>query len=187
MYLYHVSYTKVQQFQLRVPPHRLDNENGSMLRICCSTSIENCIMSKPGQTKFLDLCLQYKLPCILYIYRFDMNPASHDLMFPEKLEKQYGVKDATLLQEHWIMNHVPPCKETVCKVTEAIRHKKLLEKIHITKNITEADFLFVRVMETLQKQTGKLLQPNEVLPQMWDDVLKSLQENPRKHFVFESN
>jgi len=102
--LVHLSYDPVPQFIPRVPQARAVGENGTVKRICLAPSIEDAINSKPGHAAMVFAAMHYELPLALYVYKTVVSVA--EVIFPKELEKKYGVKDAVLNHEHWIL--APP-------------------------------------------------------------------------------
>ena len=113
MKLYHVSYDRIPQFELRIPRDRLPGEDSRIPRICLSTSVERCINAKPSQGQALYTAQQYGLRTALYIYEFDSSDIPADkLIGPEELKRQFGVVDARVNGEHWLLDCTIPYRET---------------------------------------------------------------------------
>lgn len=113
MKLYHVSYDRIPEFELRIPQNRLPGEDSSIPRICLSTSIERCINAKPSQGQALYIAQQFRLRTALYIYEFDSSDIPADkLIRPDKLRRQFGVLDARVNGEHWLLDCTIPYRET---------------------------------------------------------------------------
>lgn len=174
MILYHVSYKPIKNFILRVPKHRLADEDNTTPRICCSTTIENCIMAKPGQTEFLYLCMEHNLPCILYVYEFNVKSDDPNVIVPTQLQESNAVPDAEILQEYWLCNKIPEFKEYVFKVNDVFRSGDWLNRVELTNEISKFDFLFVNLALDYERKTGQPLNPNEVFPQIWDEIMQNL-------------
>lgn len=100
--LLHLSYDPVPQFSPRVPQIRAPGEDGKTKRICLSPTIEDAINSKPGHAAMVFAAMYYRLPIALFIYRAEI--PVEDVLFPEELAKEYGVKDAPLNHEHWVLS-----------------------------------------------------------------------------------
>lgn len=114
--VFHVSYDQIRNFTLRVPHHRLYGEDNITGRICVATSVENCINAKAGQASALELAVGNKLPLALFVYEAEVN--RNDLIFPCVLQRDYGVSDAIMNQEYWLMK-VPEFTERICFVNDA--------------------------------------------------------------------
>lgn len=173
MKLYCVSYEPILQLKPRVPKHRLDSEDNTTPRICCSPSIEDCLMSKPGQTEFLELCLDSGLPCILYCYSCEAAPEQPGVLCPEEVES-HGVQDAVALQEYWVCDESIHWTEQVYRVLNAKFLPNMgnwLDKVVLTDQLTDTDFRLVRLAEKLNKTIHQNIPPNELFPQIWDELL----------------
>lgn len=113
MKLYHVSYDRIPEFEPRIPQNRLPGEDSRVPRICLSTSVERCINAKPSQGQALYTAQQYGLRTALYIYEFDVNDIPTDkLIGPDELKWQFGVVDAKINGEHWLLDCAIPYRET---------------------------------------------------------------------------
>lgn len=172
MKLYHVSYFPVKEFIPRVPKYKLTGEDDKVPRICCSTSIEKCILAKPSRTDYLNLCDKYKIPCVIYLYTFEVNPDNPDVIPPKSLVDDYGVKDALETNEYWLCNRVPDYEETVCIVTGITREGDRLLKVHLSTEVEESDLIFVHLFEHFQDDGEEGAFPDEVLPRIWNDLME---------------
>lgn len=105
MKLYHVSYDPIWFFNPRVPKSRLPMEDAETPRICLSDRIERCVNAKPCQAQALCLAKEYGLRVPLYVYEFDTDDIPPDLLVgPDELVGQYGVIDAKLNHEYWLLS-----------------------------------------------------------------------------------
>lgn len=173
MILYHVSYRPIPVFYPLIPKHRLDTENNKIPRICTAASIEDCIMAKAGQGEFLRLCLEADLPCVIYVYTFEIDKDDPNLILPEDLEQNYGVLDAVATLEHWICDDRQPIRSQVLRITDAAWTGPWLGSLK-TKPAERKDMLFVDLAEKIQKQQHNIIEPDEVFPQVWDAVLQNV-------------
>lgn len=109
MKLFHVSYDPIPCFTLRVPAHRLPDEDGKMPRI---DSIERCVNAKPGQATALYLAKKFWLKVPLYVYEFDTDdiPAGA-LLEPQELSQLNKVADAERNHEYWLLTVGVPYQE----------------------------------------------------------------------------
>lgn len=112
MKLFHVSYDPIPYFTLRVPSHRLPDEDGKIPRICLSDRIERCVNAKPGQATALYLAKKFGLKVPLYVYEFDTDdiPAGA-LLEPQELSQLNKVADAERNHEYWLLTAGVPYQE----------------------------------------------------------------------------
>ena len=75
MKLYHVSYDPIPWFVLRVPDHRLPDEDCTTPRICLGDSVENCVNAKPDQATAMYLAKQFGVRIPMYVQGTKPNPA----------------------------------------------------------------------------------------------------------------
>ena len=117
MKLYHVSYDPIWFFNPRVPKSRLPMEDAETPRICLSDRIERCVNAKPCQAQALCLAKEYGLRVPLYVYEFDTDAIPPDLLVgPDELVGQYGVIDAKLNHEYWLLSGDVPYQEIYYEV-----------------------------------------------------------------------
>lgn len=179
MDLFHISYLPIREFHPKIPRNRLDNENDSIPRICLSPFIPCCISAKAGKGEYIRLSLKDNIPCLLYIYKMECN--EKNILPPDKV-MQYGVPDANLNQEYWLLSDPVNVEEKIVKVINAtFEDYDRIEGIEFTENIEKTDFLFVefcqRYNEEVRKSrntTRKLsyASPEIMMPQMWDDMVR---------------
>lgn len=108
MRLLHLSYDAIEKFELRVPTHRIEEEDSSVRRICLSTSIESAINAKPGRAELLKIALDRDFALAFYLYIPEAK--EDDVIPPHILAQEYGVLDAELNHEYWL-THVPAFQE----------------------------------------------------------------------------
>lgn len=117
MKLYHLSYDPVPFFIPRVPKSRLPMEDAETPRICLSDRIERCVNAKPCQAQALYLAKEHGLRMPLYVYEFDTDDIPPELLIgPADLAGQYGVIDARLNHEYWLLSGDVPYQETYYEV-----------------------------------------------------------------------
>ena len=88
--LYHVSLTKIEKFQLRIPRERSEIENSSIKRICFSRTLEGAFSAIPRNFQVLDGYLNLK-------EEFNINPIFYIYMIDEKdLDRKDIIKSNTL-------------------------------------------------------------------------------------------
>lgn len=172
MILYHVSYRPISQFLLRVPPHRLWDEDAVTPRICCSSSIENCINAKPQRTEFLNLCLDLQLPCIIFVYQFDVSVSDPGIFTPKQLADRNLVADAMENEEYWICDHVPFYQTHVFKVDNVTFFGDAVGKVILQNPNKECDFSLVDLSQTYSKRLHTEICPDEDFPDMIAEMLE---------------
>lgn len=113
MKLFHVSYDPIQRFVLRVPDHRLPDEDCMTPRISLSDRIERCVNAKADQATALYLAKKFGLRVALYVYEFNTDdiPAGA-LVDPALLAKSGKVADAERNHEYWLLDDCAPYTET---------------------------------------------------------------------------
>lgn len=113
MKLYHVSYDPIPWFVLRVPDHRLPDEDCTTPRICLGDSVENCVNAKPDQATALYLAKQFGVRVPLYVYEFDTEDIPDGaLVEPKALSQSGRVSDAEHHHEYWLLDDGVPYQET---------------------------------------------------------------------------
>lgn len=105
MKLYHISldWNKDDYFEPRIPSFRMGGEDGTVPRICLSTTVEGCLTAIPGGGKELFHLLE-NVKSIVKVFVFDtdkMNLKEGDLLDSETLYEEYNVHDAPHTKEFW--------------------------------------------------------------------------------------
>ncbi|MFV0515806.1 MAG: hypothetical protein ACK5MV_00200 [Aminipila sp.] len=120
--LWHVSFEPITQFELRVPAFRVEGEDNVTPRICMAENILDCLNAMPGGGYAVRglMCLPPE-ERILYAYASCENPKN--LIEPKELEEKYGVLDALVTKEHWLLEVPGDIKEIPMLVTGATTHK----------------------------------------------------------------
>lgn len=110
-YFYHVSLEKIKDNTLspRIPMQMGEGENNQINRICVSTSIEQCLGSIPQahELHYLIKDNYYPgIPCLLYVFLIPKKIIStENIVYPQQVFN-YGVEDALINDEHWILDTV---------------------------------------------------------------------------------
>lgn len=182
MILYHVSFMPAGPLHPRVPEHRLPCEDSVTPRICCSTSVEGCIMAKPDGLDYLLMCREIGLPCVLYVYNFDVEEWEWDktIVTPHTLEQKYGVLDAVWNQEHWLLED-RPYEKTVCKVVDFDCFYGELKRVWTSHILSSSDFFLVNVCRRCSEKTGSYTTPEQLVQiktEVCDILLKKLKKEP---------
>lgn len=136
--LYHVSYDRIPRFRLRVPKNRLYGEDGTVPRICLSTSIEQCVNAKPSSAQALYQARELDLPMALYVYTFRSEDIPEGkLLAPEDLHGL--VPDVEDSHEYWLLDPDVPYTESRVVCTGGIfypndaMHYAEAEKLFLTE------------------------------------------------------
>lgn len=166
MKLYHVSYRPIDHFELRIPAYRLFDEDAETPRICCSNTIENCINAKPERTDFLDLCIERNLPCVLFIYTFEVDPLDPNIVSSKELEQRGLVPDALQNQEFWMCNRIYPYEESIFKITKAVSLGKGVDKVTLKPIESIEDYCFVWLSEIYSRKAQTNIDPNMEFPDL---------------------
>lgn len=147
MKLYHVSYDPIPWFVLRVPDHRLPDEDFTTPRICLSDSLENCVNAKPDQATALYLAKQFEVRVPLYVYEFDTADIPDGaLVGPVALSQSGKVSDAEQHHEYWLLDAGVPCQETRYEVVgggyippDGVYHYPYAMVMHLRLSTEESD------------------------------------------------
>lgn len=134
----HLSYDKIEKFELRVPQNRIEGEDGETKRICLSTSIESAVNAKPGSAELLKIALDRNLALVFYLYTVKIGET--DVIPPEQLVRKYGVLDAELNQEHWI-THIPIFREELY-LLDGAEFEQVPERIYPLVRTVQAHRIF---------------------------------------------
>lgn len=146
-YFYHVSLSKGKDgyFSPRIPKNMAASENKDILRICVSTSIKNCLSAFPDANVLENLVMDNTspgIPCLLYIYRIhkDLIPLEN-IIIPKNLKKSYGVLDAPITNEHWIVDtDVDFGEPYIIRLTEIEQELKSIKNFGDVIIIKRVDF-----------------------------------------------
>ena len=65
-------------------------------------------------------------------------------------------------------------KSMCFKVNDVFRSGRLAQSRRINNEISKFDFLFVNLALDYERKTGQPLNPNEVFPQIWDEIMQNL-------------
>ena len=104
MIFYHIELAKVEKinnFVPRIPYYIMDMEDVTIPRICVSNTIEGCLSAAPWGGLTLEA---HPLGMLYRVYVFETN----NYMKPEVLAKEYGVLDAIINQEYWLLDEIKP-------------------------------------------------------------------------------
>lgn len=114
--LYHLSFDvleTIEEFVPRIPDQRIEGEDDTSLRICCSDSIENALVALPNNADFLS---STKLFPLIKVYELDETKVEgSNLLTPELIQDK--VSDALVTKEHWITTNIKPSNFYIIQVT----------------------------------------------------------------------
>ena len=108
MRVYHVSYDHVPVFTPRIPRCLLHSEDETTPRICFAQTIKQCINAKGGNATAIRNAIEIgDFSLLLFVYSIDLsNYQQEEWIGPCELVKNYGVLDAEINKETWLL--VPP-------------------------------------------------------------------------------
>jgi len=116
----------IKEFVPRIPGNRAMGEDGSIPRICASTTIENCVKASPRTSyiffgmlddiNLLEMSFEYfhwfletaQYGMIVRVYHFEVDEAI--AKHPKEIHKSGWVPDALITEEYWIMQNVKPVR-----------------------------------------------------------------------------
>lgn len=106
--LYHVSLSKIDKFELKIPCEKSDNENSTIKRICFSRTIEGAFSAIPRNFQVLDgylnLKKEFNISPIFYVYMIDEKDLDRkDIIKSSVLKKKMNVLDAIHTSEVWVL------------------------------------------------------------------------------------
>lgn len=109
-------------FTPRVPENRMDDEDETTPRVCVAPTLDGCFSSAPFGGVDLDDTLvdNHGIFKVFEIDVADLFLQEDKIITPEDLYERYGVDDALLTGEHWILDRivVPKEKQRIIHVTE---------------------------------------------------------------------
>jgi hypothetical protein len=122
-FFYHISQKRVDNyFQPRIPCTRAKEENGTIERICVSTSIPHCLGAIPDAGSlcgFVDDSAIFGIPFLLYVYKVGIDTFTTEQMITaEELVHKNYVPDAHITNEHWLLTDVYFSKPQLLQIKE---------------------------------------------------------------------
>lgn len=114
MIFYHMELAKVDKinnFLPRIPYYIMDMEDTTIPRICVSNTIEGCLSAAPWGGLTLDA---HPLGTLYRVYVFQTD----NYIKPEILAHKYGVLDAIINKEYWLLDEIKPIDDFLIDIKE---------------------------------------------------------------------
>ena len=126
--LYHLSFdvfNKIEEFKPRIPKNRIKEEDRKVKRICCSNSIEGCLLAMPNNNEIL--LSEKGIYPLIKVYEFKEEDIEEGyLYFPKDIEKK--VPDAITTKEHWIMSNIKASSSYIISI-DSLKYDTDVKKI----------------------------------------------------------